>query len=92
MDDLLEVPPRDELPRGATEQEAAMDLLVQRFCRPGQAVCDSVMLDRAGTALGARRLGCTFVGASEFQSCIDSILVRLALAEKETGRYSGRWS
>ena len=83
MDDLLEVPHRDALPWGVTGQEAAMDLLVGRFCRPGQAVCDPVMLDRAGTALGARRMGCTFVGATKIQSCIDGIRVRLARAEKE---------
>ena len=82
-DDLFEVPPRDALPRGITEQEAAMALLVQRFCRAGNTICDPVMLDRAGTALAARRLGCTFIGATEIQSCSDRIQVRLAQAEKE---------
>ena len=83
MDDLFEVPARDALPRGITEQEAAMDLLVERFCHPGNAICDPIMLDRAGTALAARRLGCTFVGASKLQSCIDGIRVRLDRSEKE---------
>ena len=83
MHDLLDVPSPEVLPRGITEHEKAMDLLVERFCHPGQTVCDPVMLDRAGTALAARRLGCTFVGASEIQSCIDGIRVRLALAEKD---------
>ncbi len=85
MHDLLEVPPREELPGGMTEHEAAMTMVLERFCRPGQTVCDPVMLDRAGTALAARRLGCTFVGASEMQSSIDRIRVRMARAENERG-------
>ena len=85
MRDLLEVPPREELPGGMTEHEAAMAVLLERFCRPGQTVCDPVMLDRAGTALAARRLGCTFLGASEMQSSIDRIRVRMARAENELG-------
>ena len=68
MHDLLEVPPREELPGGMTEHEAAMTMVLERFCRPGQTVCDPVMLDRAGTALAARRLGCTFLGASEMEN------------------------
>ena len=85
MHDLLEVPPREELPGGMTEHEAAMTMVLERFCRPGQTVCDPVMLDRAGTALAARRLGCTFVGGSEMQSSIDRIRVRMARAENERG-------
>ena len=85
MRDLLEVLPREGLPGGMTEHEAAMAVLLERFCRPGQAVCDPIMLDRAGTALAARRLGCTFVGGSEMQSSIDRIRVRMARAENERG-------
>ena len=85
MRDLLEVLPREELPGGMTEHEAAMTMVLERFCRPGQTVCDPVMLDRAGTALAARRLGCTFVGGSEMQSSIDRIRVRMARAENERG-------
>ena len=68
MRDLLEVLPREELPGGMTEHEAAMTMVLERFCRPGQTVCDPVMLDRAGTALAARRLGCTFGGGSEMEN------------------------
>ena len=85
MRDLLEVLPREELPGGMTEHEAAMTMVLERFCRPGQTVCDPVMLDRAGTALAARRLGCTFVGGSEMQSSIERIRVRMARAENERG-------
>ena len=85
MRDLLEVLPREGLPGGMTEHEAAMAMVLERFCRPGQTVCDPFMLDRAGTALAARRLGCTFVGGSEMQSSIDRIRVRMARAENERG-------
>ena len=61
-----------------TEHEAAMTMVLEQFCRPGQTVCDPVMLDRAGTALAARRLGRTFDGGSEMQSSIDRIRVRMA--------------
>ena len=82
MPDLLELSPEDALP-GTTEQEAAMELLAKQFCRPGQKVCDPNMLDRAGVALAARRLGCAFVGASKIQSCVDRIRRRLDLGERE---------
>ena len=79
--DLIEVPPPDALPPGLDRNEAAMGLVVSRFCGPGQVICDPNMLDRAGTALAARQLGCTFIGASERQSSIDRIQGRLAQAE-----------
>ena len=81
MDDLLEVPSQGELPQGLNERETAMVLLVERFAKPGQTVCDPVMLDRAGTALAARRRGCIFVGAEKTQSSIDRIRKRLEDAE-----------
>ncbi len=62
-------------------------MVLERFCKLGQTVCDPVMRDRAGTALAARRLGCIFFGASETQSSIDRIRVRLARAEDERGEH-----
>ncbi len=85
LDDLIEAPPADELPPGLRWNEAAIGMVVERFCRPGQTVCDPVMRDRAGTALAARDLGCIFFGASETQSSIDRIRVRLARAEDKRG-------
>ena len=58
-----------------------MELILERFCRPGQVVCDPAMLNRAGAALAARKLGCRFVGAAAVQSWRDRIHVRLASAE-----------
>ena len=81
MDDLFEVPPPGELTDGLSAQETAMALLVERFAKPGQTVCDPVMLDRAGTALASRRRGCIFVGAERTQSCVDRIRKRLEDAE-----------
>ena len=85
LDDLIEAPPADELPQGLHRNEVAIGMVLERFCKPGQTVCDPVMRDRAGTALAARRLGCTFVGSSEMQSSIDRIRVRLARAEDKRG-------
>ena len=85
LDDLIEAPPADELPQGLHRNEVAIGMVLERFCKPGQTVCDPVMRDRAGTALAARRLGCTFVGGSEMQSSIDRIRVRLARAEDKRG-------
>ena len=80
-DDLIEVPAPEELPPGLERNEAAMRLVVERFCRPGQTVCDPWMLDRAGIALACRGLGCTFIGVTELPHCRDRILVRLAQEE-----------
>ena len=85
LDDLIEAPPADELPPGLRRNEFAIGMVLDRFCRPGQTVCDPVMRDRAGTALAARDLGCIFLGASETQSSIDRIRVRLARAEDKRG-------
>jgi hypothetical protein len=71
MDDLVEAP--DGLPPGRGRNETAMELVVERFARPGQVVCDPVMLDRSGTALGAGKLGCTFIGADRTQSCVERV-------------------
>ena len=80
-DDLIEVPADEDLPPGLDPNDAAMELILARFCRLGQVVCDPIMLDRAGVALAARKLGCTFVGAAEHRSCRNRIHARLATAE-----------
>ena len=87
MDDLIEASPADKISPGLRRNEVAIGMVLERFCRPGQTVCDPVMRDRAATALAARRLGCIFFGASETQSSIDRIRVRLARAEDKRGDY-----
>ena len=89
-DDLIEVPSPAELPRGRDRNEAAMGLLLERFVRPGQVVCDPVMLDRSGTALAARERGCSFIGADRTLGCLDRIRKRLAEAEGRDGASSTR--
>ena len=81
-DDLIEVPAEDDLTPGCTRHEFAMRQLVDLFAKPGQLVCDPGMLDRSGTALGARKSGCRFIGASERQDSIDQIIQRLKREEE----------
>ena len=76
-DDLIEGTTLDELPPGLDRNETAMQLIVRKLCRPGQTMCDPIMLDRAGAALAARRMGCTFIGATERAHSRDRILARL---------------
>ena len=75
--DLIEVPPPDALPPGCDRNEAAMALIVERFVRPGQVVCDPWMLDRSGVALGALQHGCFFRGATERPGHVALIRSRL---------------
>ena len=77
LDDIIRVPAPDALPPGLDRNEVAMRMIMEKLCRPGQTVCDPCMLDRAGAALAARQLGCTFIGATEQQSCRDRIRKRL---------------
>ena len=82
--DVIEKPHRGESPnRKDTELLLeGMEALVRRLARPGQLVCDPVMLGRETVALSARRHGCRFVGAAETDSLISRILVRLAQAKE----------
>ena len=61
-----------------------MALIVERFARPGQVVCDPVLLDRSSIALAARRHGCIFIGAGTDQSCINRIRDRLGPGQRPT--------
>ena len=65
-DNVIAVPPSGELPPEQLTRnllDEAMALIVERFARPGQVVCDPIPLDRASTALAARKRGCFFIGA-----------------------------
>ena len=84
--DVIEVPPPDGPAagrQGRQRDDAGMALIVERFARPGQVVCDPVLLDRSSIALAARRHGCIFIGAGTDQSCINRIRDRLARAEAD---------
>ena len=87
-DDFIEVPhsPGD---RRSQRLDAGMELVVARFARPGQVVCDPVLLDRASIALAARKQGCLFVGAFDDQSCIRRVWDKLKRAEQVRGDTQG---
>ena len=73
-DDVIDVPSLDEVAKGQPrlhQHDMGMSLVVQRFARPGQVVSDPFLLGRCGTALGARDLGCSFIGADKDRSSID---------------------
>ena len=81
-DDVIEAPPLGGISQWDRQRmDAGMALIAERFTRPGQVVCDPVVLDRSSTALAARKHGCTFIGAGKDKSCIDRIWRRLAQEE-----------
>lgn len=87
-DDVIIVPPLEEHSVGQGLRhsvQVGMAMVVQRFTRPGYLVCDPWLLGRAGTALGAVRSGCTFIGASSDRSSRDLTLRRLSEAEAAVG-------
>ena len=81
--DLIRVP-SEATARGGRRpsNDAGMALIVERLARPGQLVCDPVLLDRSSTALAARKHGCLFIGATKEQSSLDRIRHRLARGGK----------
>lgn len=93
-DDVINVPP---LAEGATGNRHSprlglgMELMVERFTRPGQVVCDPLLLRREDSALAAVRLGRGFIGAWEDEAFIARLRARLGGAERhddalDTGR------
>ena len=83
-DDVIAVPTPGDLPEGQERWppvEVGMSMMVERFTRPGQVVWDPCLLGWRGTALGARRHGCIFIGAERDRSCLDRTRGYLAGAE-----------
>ena len=65
-DDVIELPSPE--PGAAARRQwqlnnAGAVLILARFARPGQVICDPLMLSQASAALAARKLGCIFIGA-----------------------------
>ena len=52
MPDLFEIPSPEDLPDGLNERETAMRMIVERFAKPGQTLCDPVMLDPGRNGAG----------------------------------------
>ena len=72
-DDVIELPPPEPgaEARGQWQlNNAGLELILERFARPGQVICDPIMLGRASAALAARKLGCPFIGADREASSI----------------------
>ena len=83
-DDVIAVPPPEELSEGQERWhpvEVGMAMIVGRFTRPGQVICDPFLLGWRGTALGARRHGCSFIGGERDRSCLDRTRGYLVEAE-----------
>ena len=83
-DDVIELPPAE--PGAAARRQwelnnAGLELIVERFARPGQVLCDPLMLSQASAARAARKLGCPFIGADSEAASIAR--VRRTLEEEE---------
>ena len=75
-DNVIALPTPDQSPEGHLQRnlsDEAMALIVERFARPGQVVCDPIPLDRASTALAARKHGCDFIGADKDEVNLERI-------------------
>ena len=83
-DNVIALPTSDELPEEQLQRQwldMGMALIVERFVRPGQVVCDPTPLDKASSALAARRHGCYFIGADKDEVNLERIKRSLARDE-----------
>ena len=83
-DDVIRVP----VPEGtgweslaARLQDAGMEQVMLQFTKPGQVVCDPVLLGRPATALSAHRHGRRFIGADQEMNGVDRVARVLARAK-----------
>ena len=90
-DNIIALPASDDLPLEQLRRrlsDEAMALIVERFVRPGQVVCDPIPLDRASTALAARQHGCCFIGADKDDANLDRIRRSLTRYDGDVGSES----
>ena len=84
-DDVIRVPALDGAERGRRAalrlQEAGMEQIMLQFTKPGQVVCDPVLLGWPATALAAVTHGRKFIGADEEQYRVDMVDRVLARAK-----------
>ena len=91
-DNVIALPTLDQLPEEHLQRnplDEAMALIVERFARPGQVVCDPIPLDRASTALAARKHGCYFIGADKDEVNLERIKRSLA---RDEGDVRSEWN
>ena len=92
-DDAVSVPDFEEGTGGnplSPRLDPGMEMIIRRFTRPGQMVCDPILLDRTDTAMAAVGQGRDFTGAWSDQAAVDRVRERMARAlpapEVEVGR------
>ena len=93
-DDVINVPSLAEGAPGNRHSPRlglGMEIMIKRFTRPGQVVCDPLLLRREDSALAAVRLGRGFIGAWEDEAFIARLRARLGGGERhddalDTGR------
>ena len=72
-DNVIELPRSKGGAQGTPPSQrykAGMELIAQRFGRPGLVLCNPFMMGQAGSALAARKLGCRFIGADQNRSAL----------------------
>ena len=87
-DNVIALPTPNQPPEGHLQRnllDEAMALILERFARPGQVVCDPIPLDRASTALAARKHGCYFIGADKDGVNLERIKRSLTRDEGDAG-------
>ena len=84
--DAIRVPPFPEGADGTRHSprlDVGMELIIDSQTRPGQVVCDPIMLNRSDSAMAAIKLGRVFIGAWEDQASVDRLR---GLIAREYGR------
>ena len=90
-DNIIAWQTSDELSLGQLQRrlfDEAMALIVKRFARPGNLVCDPILQGRASTALAARTHGCFFIGADNDEANLDRVRKALTHDEGDVGSES----
>ena len=60
--------------------DLGMELIISRFTRPGDLVCDPLLLGRKESALAAVKQGRNFVGADDNASRIETVIRQMERA------------
>ena len=70
---VVRVPRTEEAPTQARKLIGGMRMIVERFTRHGQVVCDPVTMGRDTVAFAALGAGRRFIGSGEDQAAMDRI-------------------
>ena len=84
-DDVINVPPQPgESGEDPRPFDAALELIVDRFIRPGQVVCDPALDGRSSLAKAVFRAGCRFIGADIDNSRIEVVVRDLSASADDS--------